>query len=158
MILENTTVNLDIEVVGSNTVTILPNSVLNRGLYTIDSYLNCYSFKKGSSVATNTGANINEGEEFLDENDMSESKVGDSKFTIYANPNNGQFSILFEEDEFEQYEIRIMDVRGQVVYFTSELGSSEYKMNIPIDKKGVFIIQIIDKLSHEIYNGKVIVQ
>jgi hypothetical protein len=160
--LENATIQQEISVIGSNSITVLPNSQLDRGLYTINSSMNCYNFKKGSSNGNSNGSSNNNSDNssnhFDDFTETDDQVSNTSQFSIYPNPNNGVFKISFEDSDYKNFEIKITDLQGRLIKQISNLNTSVQEMTIPGGTKGVYIIQIIDKTTQEITFGKVIIQ
>ncbi len=83
----------------------------------------------------------------LDEN------VSSLEVTIFPNPTNGELNI---KTNSEQSMIRIMDLHGRVkVTFDDGL---DYQINTKSWAAGIYIVEIMDKITMEVMQQKVVVQ
>ena len=67
----------------------------------------------------------------------------ETDFKIYPNPNNGNFTIEFNDNSSKN--IQIIDITGKIVYSLNEISTSNLQLNIQELNSGVFIIKITSK-------------
>lgn len=67
-------------------------------------------------------------------------------FSLYPNPNNGEFTVKFTSTSSEDIKINIHDIRGRQVYEKSFSNTGYFDQNINLDKiqAGVYLISITD--------------
>lgn len=65
--------------------------------------------------------------------------INDNSFSVFPNPNNGQFTISLQE---ENAEITVTDILGQQILKTQ---ATQKTMNLQVDKNGVYIIYVKTK-------------
>lgn len=66
-------------------------------------------------------------------------------FIVYPNPNNGVFNIKFSESQVNNYEIRLINQMGQVVFeknLNSKTGMNNIQLNFNNLDKGIYYIQL----------------
>ena len=64
-------------------------------------------------------------------------------FNVYPNPNNGNFTIEFNAESATNYNLKLVDVIGQVIVnndIHSEVGDNQYKLNLDNIAKGVYLL------------------
>ncbi len=67
-----------------------------------------------------------------------------NRFTITPNPSNGQFKIVFENDNTTFNEIIILNFQGQIVYHQKAYSSIE---NISLNlNKGIYLVKVKDEI------------
>ena len=86
------------------------------------------------------------------------SKNSDGKLTIYPNPNNGIFTIGFENKQNETLQLKLVDITGTIIYqeYKQHNGKSEFVINQTSLAKGIYWIQLTN--GNEIYSSAIIVQ
>jgi hypothetical protein len=72
-------------------------------------------------------------------------------FNIYPNPTKGSFTVTMDLPS-EPKSIRILNISGQIV---KELQTQQNKVNIGIDRQGVYLVQVIT--NKQIFNKRLIV-
>ena len=149
IVLENTTVNQDINVVAGDNVDILPGSTLNAGTYEIDDDINCnyFSDKYINPSVENQLSSINEGilpdkELLSDTSKSTETKYTDINF-IYLNPVNSEIKVTYKLPINNQYMIIIYDMIGRKLYANSfNGGNSSFEISNNNFNSGIFLYQI----------------
>ena len=79
--------------------------------------------------------------------------------SVYPNPNNGTFTIAFEQKNEEKTSVRVVDAQGKVV-FKEKLGdfSGAYRKELNLKKHGAGIFIVTVQQGDEISSHKVIVE
>lgn len=87
-----------------------------------------------------------------------QNKSNDGKLTIYPNPNNGIFTISFENKTSSNIQLELLDISGNIIY--SESKQHQIKTQFSINQnnlaKGVYWIKLSDKIN--LYTATILVQ
>jgi hypothetical protein len=80
-----------------------------------------------------------------------------SHFTIYPNPNKGQFTLEINSPRINQYNIRIFNSLGESVWSKNVKlqSNNKEKINLSALSKGVYIIYL--QTSREVLTRKIII-
>lgn len=85
--------------------------------------------------------------------------IFNSYFTIYPNPNNGQFKLKIDKHNSGNLSINLYQINGKLI-FSQNLPDHKGKVSLPIDLskyvKGVYYLQIVS--DGEVVTKKVIYQ
>ncbi|TGD57787.1 T9SS type A sorting domain-containing protein [Flavobacterium humi] len=67
-------------------------------------------------------------------------------FSLYPNPNNGDFTIKFTSASSNDIKVNVHDIRGRQVYEKSFSNTGAFNQNITLDKvqAGVYLVSIVD--------------
>lgn len=79
------------------------------------------------------------------EDDLSDElkSIDNLSVNVYPNPNNGQFTVDFSDEEIKQHtSINILNLMGEIVY-TKTVNSSIIQIDINDQPKGIYLVQII---------------
>lgn len=143
--ISNSTVTQPIDVVARDNIRILPNSTLYAGHYRIDASFDCSDFM---GIDQNTDDNLfrmtNNTIE-LESNDKALSEVSQSNtgFSVYPNPNKGQFTIELTSTDAEST-IEIYDVMGKKVW--SKISSAnKLEIDISGQPKGIYLVKVVNE-------------
>lgn len=84
--------------------------------------------------------------------------TGLDNFTIYPNPNNGNFNINFTSQSSNDVEVRVHDIRGREVYNKSFSATSVFNQNIQLNNvgSGIYIVTVKDGERKE--NKKIVIE
>lgn len=87
-----------------------------------------------------------------------ESFTGLENFTIYPNPNNGNFNINFTSQSSNDIEVLVHDIRGRQVYNKSFSSNTVFNQNIQLNNvgSGVYIVTVKDGERKE--NKKIVIE
>ncbi len=80
-----------------------------------------------------------------------------SFFTLYPNPNNGEFTLLLNKSQMGATTVKLLDISGRIIY-KKTINKASKKHHISLNKnitKGYYILQVIN--SGNIYSRKIIV-
>ena len=72
-------------------------------------------------------------------------KLNNQSLTIYPNPSNGDFNVLFDSLEKGEYKLEVLNVLGQVVYqetMTDFSGNLTKTIDISGKTKGIYLINL----------------
>ena len=83
---------------------------------------------------------------------------GLDNFTIYPNPNNGNFNINFTSQSTNDVEVTVHDIRGRQVYNKSFNSDSVFNQNIQLNnvESGIYIVTVKDGDRKE--NKKIVIE
>jgi hypothetical protein len=62
---------------------------------------------------------------------------------LYFNPINGQFTLEFSNVE-SGATIRIYNMLGAKIYYSTATDQKSYKVNLPEIKRGIYFVKVID--------------
>ncbi|ESU23715.1 fpp1 protein [Flavobacterium enshiense DK69] len=67
-------------------------------------------------------------------------------FTIYPNPNNGNFNVQFESNSSNNIKINVYDISGRIIFEKSYQNSGFFNQNIQLNnaQTGVYLITVLD--------------
>ncbi len=87
-----------------------------------------------------------------------ESFTGLDNFTIYPNPNNGNFTINFTSQSSNDIEILVHDIRGRQVYNKTFNSNTVFNQNIQLNNvgSGIYIVTVKDGDRKE--NKKIVIE
>ena len=87
-----------------------------------------------------------------------ESFTGLDNFSIYPNPNNGNFNIKFNSQSSNDIEVIVHDIRGRQVYNKSFNSDSVFNQNIQLNnvESGIYIVTVKDGDRKE--NKKIVIE
>ena len=87
-----------------------------------------------------------------------ESFTGLENFTIYPNPNNGNFNINFTSQSSNDIEILVHDIRGRQVYNKTFSSNTVFNQNIQLNNvgSGIYIVTVKDGERKE--NKKIVIE
>lgn len=74
--------------------------------------------------------------------DNSVGLINNSLFQIYPNPNLGSFNISINNQDSKEAEIIIFDNYGNEVYKNTQYGNGEYRINLPVNKSGIYYLRL----------------
>ena len=82
----------------------------------------------------------------------------DSIFTIYPNPNNGNFNIQFNSNSSNEIKILVHDIRGRQVFGKNFTNSSFFNENINLGsvQSGVYMVTVLDGTQKQV--KKIVIQ
>jgi subtilisin-like proprotein convertase family protein len=88
----------------------------------------------------------------------SDTFTGLDNFTIYPNPNNGNFNINFTSQSSNDVEVTVHDIRGRQVYNKSFNSDSVFNQNIQLNnvESGIYIVTVKDGDRKE--NKKIVIE
>lgn len=124
-----------------------PNGTWTFGVYDSGAAdlgtINTYSLTVCSSVVTILG---------------NDTFTGLDNFTIYPNPNNGNFNIKFNSQSSNDIEVIVHDIRGRQVYNKSFNSDSVFNQNIQLNnvESGIYIVTVKDGERKE--NKKIVIE
>jgi subtilisin-like proprotein convertase family protein len=83
---------------------------------------------------------------------------GLENFTIYPNPNNGNFTINFTSQSSNEVEINVHDIRGRQVFNKSYANNTVFNQNIQLNnvETGIYIVTVKDGDRKE--NKKIVIE
>jgi len=89
---------------------------------------------------------------------MNDTFTGLDDFSIYPNPNNGNFNIKFTSQSSNDIEILVHDIRGRQVYSKSFNNNTVFNQNIQLNnvESGIYMITVKDGDRKE--NKKIIIE
>jgi len=76
-----------------------------------------------------------------------ENKIINNEFSVYPNPNSGQFKLKINSDKTTEIFLEIYGINGQIVYFnrfSKGNGIAEFTVDMGIVNKGVYIMKAFD--------------
>jgi len=84
-------------------------------------------------------------------------EVEETKFNVFPNPSNGQWTIEFPQDVDEVYSMSVVDLAGNLVYLEKSINFNGGIYSFAIDNlaEGTYILQLVGK--NERYTKKLIV-
>ena len=77
---------------------------------------------------------------------LSNESFGLENFSIYPNPNNGNFTVNFTSQSSNTIEIMVHDIRGREVYMKSFNNSSLFNQTIQLSnvETGIYLVTVKD--------------
>ncbi len=81
-------------------------------------------------------------------------EITEDNISVYPNPSDGMITIEIAQDV--EYNVKIMDIRGKLVYENNITNST--KVNLAEYRKGIYLISLIDKASKDVFVKKLIVR
>ena len=65
-------------------------------------------------------------------------------FTIYPNPNKGNFTIQFSNDATEDIQVEVFDIRGRKIFENSYSNQANFNQNIQLNKvaAGIYLVKV----------------
>jgi hypothetical protein len=156
IVIENSTVTEQKEIVASQSIKILPNSKLYAGNYRIDVNLDCNDFMGvGQNNEESVSRIINTTTGAKSKNKaLPESIQSNTNFSLYPNPNNGVFTLVIE-NRFSNSLIEIYDVMGKKV-ISKRLLQVKSEINLVDYPKGIYFVKIMS--GDNIFTEKIIYQ
>lgn len=103
-----------------------------------------FSVALGGEFYAKAGSSIDASMLALDEinEDNSVGLTNNSLFQIYPNPNLGSFNISINNQDSKEAEIIIFDNYGNEVYKNTQYGNGEYRINLPVNKSGIYYLRL----------------
>ncbi|PCJ00619.1 MAG: hypothetical protein COB15_02275 [Flavobacteriales bacterium] len=146
---QNATLYGSSSVAASNKIVIQPNTVIKP---TSGNYFHAMIDPNlcGQKLRTRDTTNNNDLEKSLEEKVIIEENI----FTIYPNPNTGQFNIELKIDDVNAL-IEVYDLMGKQV-FTQNTNETIKKIDISDQPKGIYLVRIT--VGIEVFNEKIIYQ
>ena len=74
-------------------------------------------------------------------NDVKINSISDESLNIYPNPNNGQFSISFDNPAGKTMQISVYDITGKEIFETLFTGQT-YFCNGNLLQSGIYIVSV----------------
>tara|TARA_B100001287_G_scaffold49012_1_gene38053 strand:+ start:3109 stop:6105 length:2997 start_codon:yes stop_codon:yes gene_type:complete len=71
-------------------------------------------------------------------------------FNVFPNPSNGEFFITFKKAVKEKIDIRVFDLTGRVVYFSSIKDVKDFKINLLDIQAGVYFLDLVSNEKHKL--------
>jgi hypothetical protein len=90
---------------------------------------------------------------------IDKSLVNENNLTIFPNPNDGTFNLLFGQNNPDYIDIEVFDIHGQLIFSERLSGltkNSIEKINLEKISKGIYIVRVCGERS--ISTRKIIVQ
>jgi subtilisin-like proprotein convertase family protein len=89
---------------------------------------------------------------------LSSDSFGLENFTLYPNPNNGNFNIQFTSTSGNEIKVNVHDVRGREIYAKSFTNNGLFNENLQLDtvQSGVYLVTVQDGSRKEV--KKIVVQ
>ena len=89
---------------------------------------------------------------------LSSDNFGLEDFTLYPNPNNGNFNIQFTSTSANEIKVNVHDVRGREIYAKSFTNNGLFNENLQLDtvQSGVYLVTVQDGSRKEV--KKIVVQ
>lgn len=78
------------------------------------------------------------------------------KIKTYPNPNNGKFTIEFENQNFEYLEVYLIDANGRIAFSSSKIRESKLEINMSSSAKGTYILNILDTRNKKAFVNKIV--
>jgi Secretion system C-terminal sorting domain len=81
------------------------------------------------------------------------SSLSSEALSIFPNPNNGSFSVTFDNLEKDNYTLEVNNLLGQSVYkesLTNFSGNMSKELSLPNNEKGVYIITLVNSNNSKI--------
>jgi photosystem II stability/assembly factor-like uncharacterized protein len=75
------------------------------------------------------------------------------EFTVYPNPNNGQFKMKINSDKSSEIFMEVYGMNGQIVYlnrFNKGVGQAEFSIDMGSVNKGIYIMKVFDGESYRV--------
>ena len=67
----------------------------------------------------------------------------DDQIKVFPNPNDGNFNILFEKSVWENLDLKIYNVHGQLILEKELVGGEfQYAVSIPNVAEGIYFLQL----------------
>jgi beta-glucanase (GH16 family) len=86
-------------------------------------------------------------------------KITDNiELRVFPNPNKGIFEIIFNDNDFDNYSIKVINQMGSEVFSMEKLLSNFSKIDISNNSKGVYILYLINTKSNVAYQNKIVIQ
>jgi len=159
IVLEEVTVNNNIEVVAKNRIEILPLSQINAGTYKIEN-VECVQFREvqqplSNSIYTENGKDANF-------NLLNKEKIIcintnlNPKALVIPNPSDGVFNIKISDNRIIKC-LYLYDLRGILITEKISVNISEISMDVTQEAKGIYYLKVIDT-ENNFYVQKIINQ
>ena len=89
---------------------------------------------------------------------LSSDNFGLEDFTLYPNPNNGNFNIQFTSTSGNEIKVNVHDVRGREIYAKSYTNNGLFNENLQLDtvQSGIYLVTVQDGSRKEV--KKIVVQ
>ena len=89
---------------------------------------------------------------------LSSENFGLENFTLYPNPNNGNFNIQFNSNSGNEIKINVHDIRGREIYSKSYTNNGLFNENLQLSnvQSGVYLVTVQDGSRKEV--KKIVVQ
>jgi len=81
-------------------------------------------------------------------------EITEDNISVYPNPSDGMVTIEIAQDV--EYNVKIMDIRGKLVYENNITNST--RINLAEYRKGIYLISLIDKASKDVFVKKLIIR
>lgn len=73
-------------------------------------------------------------------------EIANNTISVFPNPNNGLFTILFSEIKYDKIELKVYDINGRIILneliYKEDLSSNTWKINIQNYAKGIYFVNI----------------
>ncbi|MCK8480945.1 T9SS type A sorting domain-containing protein [Psychroserpens algicola] len=94
------------------------------------------------------GSLINFELEICTEQELSVSDFSSDEFSIFPNPNKGEFTILLNSSSTEDINIDVFDIRGRQIFSNSYVNTSEFRevVNLNSVQSGMYLVTVSDGL------------
>jgi hypothetical protein len=124
-----------------------------------------------NSITLGAGFSVEEGAKFLadivsplcyssenkrDEVGVDRLNIIEMDLKVFPNPSEGEFTIEVPKD-FKKYEIKIVNLWGEVIYFSKSEQNVSFKISIG-KRKGVYFVKVNDILSGKVLTRKIVVK
>ena len=76
--------------------------------------------------------------------------------SFYPNPNNGSLTVDFGFLEYENYSLKIVDLKGYIIYQKNTIESQKVQLSIPNKTKGLCILYLVNNKTKEIITHEII--
>ena len=89
---------------------------------------------------------------------LSNESFGLENFTLYPNPNNGNFNIQFTSTSSDEIKVNVNDIRGREIYSKSYTNNGLFNENLQLSnvQSGVYLVTVQDGARKEV--KKIVVQ
>ena len=89
---------------------------------------------------------------------LSNESFGLENFTLYPNPNNGNFNIQFTSTSSDEIKVNVHDIRGREIYSKSYTNNGLFNENLQLSnvQSGVYLVTVQDGARKEV--KKIVVQ
>ena len=89
---------------------------------------------------------------------LANESFGLDNFTLYPNPNNGNFNIQFNSNSGNEIKINVHDIRGREIYSKSYTNNGLFNENLQLSnvQSGVYLVTVQDGSRKEV--KKIVIQ
>jgi hypothetical protein len=115
------------------------NSITISGLSLVQSQKYYVSLQSENFATMRSTVSTSDGQVYYNLTTSVKDNTDNFEFTVFPNPNNGQFEINYSQNSIYKTEVKVLDVLGKVVYQT-ELSQAHTTINLSNQAEGIYYI------------------